>query len=51
MSTTINEGIDASVQQFLAADRKDGHGEATVLALLVLRDDGRERAVELETAA
>ena len=35
----------------LAADRQDGHGQPPGLALLVLRDDRGERAVELEAAA
>ena len=34
-----------------SADRQDGQGQPPGLALLVLRDDGGERAVELEAAA
>src|SRR5207244_20315 len=34
-----------------SADREDGKGQPPGLALLVLRDGGVERAVELETAA
>jgi hypothetical protein len=47
----LHRAGDPFTAAFRAADGQDGQGQPPGLALLVLRDDGGERAVELEAAA
>jgi hypothetical protein len=47
----LHRAGDPFTAAFHAADGQDGQGQPPGLSLLVLRDDGGERAVELEAAA
>ena len=46
----LHRHTDPLADGFLPTDRQDGHGQPSRHALLVLRDRGVERAVELEAA-